>query len=67
MGVKMNKIKAIYKYIKLFVSANDAEITAIISAFFIVYPSFLINKELGYYVLGLVFALLTVFLLKYPR
>jgi len=63
----MSKIKVIFNNIKQFISNNDAEITACISAFFIVYASFLLNIILGCYMIGCLFALVTMFLLKYPR
>ncbi len=56
----MNKIKE-------FICSNDVELTGLISAFFIVYASFLVSKILGLYVVGLIFFGLTIFLLKYPK
>lgn len=58
-----NKIKNI----KQFISNNDVEITAFISAFFIIYASFLLNKILGLYVIGAISGGLAIFLLKYPK
>jgi hypothetical protein len=57
---KFNKIKE-------FVSNNDVEVTTCISAFFIIYPSFLINKIFGLYIIGLLFGALAVFIAKYPK
>ena len=63
----MEKIRKIYNRIRQFISNNDVEITAFISAFFIVYASFLINKILALYVLGIIFGGLSIFLLKNPK
>lgn len=63
----MDKIKVIYNKIKETMGKNDVEITAFISAFFIIYASFLVNKILGFYVLGVIFGGLAIFLLKYPK
>lgn len=61
------KISNKIKNIKQFISNNDVEITAFISAFFIDYASFLVNKILAFYVLGIIFGGLSIFLLKYPK
>ncbi|NRT90188.1 hypothetical protein OD350_24880 [Clostridium beijerinckii] len=63
----MNKIKLIFNKIKEFICSNDVELAGLISAFFIVYASFLINKILAFYVLGFIFGGLAIFLLKYPK
>jgi hypothetical protein len=63
----MERIRKIYNRIKQFISNNDVEMTAFISAFFIVYASFLLNKILAFYILGIIFGGLAVFLLKYPK
>lgn len=63
----MDKIKVIFNKIKQIVSSNDVEISAFIGAFFIIYASFSLNKILGLYITGLIFTVLAIFLLKYPK
>ncbi|NRT32641.1 hypothetical protein BJV38_004774 [Clostridium beijerinckii] len=63
----MDRIRKSYNRIKQFISNNDVEMTAFISAFFIVYASFLINKILAFYILGVIFGGIAIFLLKYPK
>ncbi|NRT88536.1 hypothetical protein [Clostridium beijerinckii] len=63
----MDRIRKSYNRIKQFISNNDVEITAFISVFFVVYASFLINKILAFYILGVIFGGLAIFLLKYPK
>lgn len=63
----MDKIKSIFNKIKQIIGNNDVEITMFIGAFFIIYASFSLNRILGLYVMGGIFTMLSIFLLKYPK
>lgn len=64
---RVNKIITSIIKIKQFVSNNDVEISMFLGAFFIVSASFLLNIIIGLYVTGLIFLVLAMFLIKYPK
>lgn len=61
------KIEEITKIIKLEIVQNYDEFIVYLGLFFIILASFLVNKVLGFYILGAILTVLGIYLMVFPK
>lgn len=61
------KIHGLSAKIKQFICENDVELTMITGLFFISFATYKLNFIAFLYVLGFIFVVLSIFLLKFPQ